>query len=155
MDNSQISRVLEDTALLLEVVGANPFRIRAYRNAATTILDHGRPLADMVRDDEDLTRLEFIGKDLAAALRELVQSGRLKALEEVSEKVPLSLLQVLRLPGLGPKKAARLFQELGIVDLDSLENAARKGEIAALSGFGKKTEETLLKRVEWKRGESS
>lgn len=152
MDNERIAEVFERIAALLEIEDSNPFRIMAWRNAAWTIRDLARPIADMVEQGEDLRALPQVGKDTAAAMVQLVKEGRSDYLESLASRVPVTLLDVMRLPGLGPKKARRLWQELGVTDLDSLERAAREGRIAGLKGFGKKTEESILRRIERARG---
>jgi len=146
--NAEIADLLEEIALLLELDDANPFRVRAYRNGAVTVMDHDRPLAEMVEAEEDLTELEFIGKDLAATIRELVTTGDLAFYEELRARIPDSLVELLRIPGLGPGRVRRLWRELDIHTLDQLEEAARTGRIAELKGFGPKTQESLLRRIE-------
>lgn len=148
MDNEQIADVFEEIAALLELEGSNPFRIMAWQNAARTLRDHATPLADMVRAGEDVKSLPSIGKDTALAIIELVREGRSTYLEQLGERVPRPLIQVMRVPGLGPKKAKRLWNELGVTDLPSLFVAARAGRIAELKGFGKKSEESILKRAD-------
>jgi DNA polymerase (family X) len=147
MQNVDIARALMEVSLLLQLEGANPFRVRAYETAARVVEYHGEPLRRLVAQGADLTALEGIGKDLAGAIEELVKTGRLARLDALREKIPSSLLEVMRLPGLGPKKTQRLWQELGITDLDSLAAAAGAGRIAALKGFAKRTEEQILEAV--------
>lgn len=147
MNNTDIAKHLEAMASLLELDGANPFRIRAYRMAAETVREEPDPVADRVKAGDDLTQLEFIGKDLAAAIAELVQDGRLGAFESLTERVPASLLELLRIPGLGPKKVQRLWNEVGVTSRDELEAALREHRVAGLKGFGPKTEESLLRRI--------
>jgi len=148
VDNEQIADVFEEIAALLELEGSNPFRIMAWQNAARTLRDHTTPMADMVEAGEDVKSLPSIGKDTAAAIEQLVKEGRATYLEELGERVPRPLIQVMRIPGLGPKKAKRLWNELGITDVPSLFAAAREGKIATLKGFGKKSEEGILKRAD-------
>jgi len=148
VENIEISRVLADIADLLEIMGANPFRIRAYRNAAQTVGDHGTPLRKMVEQGRDLTELPSIGKDMAGHIEVLLATGELPLLEELSRKVPVSLLELMRLPGLGAKRAKKLWEELGIETMADLESAALAGRIESLAGFGKKTQEKLLVSIE-------
>lgn len=148
MENIEISRVLGDVADLLEIMGANPFRIRAYRNAAQTVADHGTPLRRMVEQGRDLTELPAIGKDMAGHIRALLDTGELPLLEELSREVPVSLIELMRLPGLGAKRARKLWEELGIETIGDLEAAARAGHIESLAGFGKKTQEKILVSIE-------
>jgi len=145
MLNTEIARAFEELADLLEIQGANPFRVRAYRNAARTIDDLPDSVADMLRDPEcRLEDLPGIGADLAGKIRLLVQSGSLPQLEELRSQVPPGVLQMLRVPGVGPKRAGTLFHELGIQSLDKLKEAAESGAIARLRGFGHKTAQAIL-----------
>ena len=124
MTNRDVADAFDEIADLLEVQNANPFRVRAYRNAARRIGDLGEPVASIVADpDRDLTELEGIGADLAEKIATLVESGKLPMLEELRAKIPEGLLALLRIPGLGPKKAAALYKELGISSLDMLRDA--------------------------------
>lgn len=147
IDNTRIARVLLDLADILEIQDANPFRVRAYRNAARTVGELTQPLARMVEQGADLTKLAGIGKEMASHIRELVATGKLTVLEQLGEKTPLSLLELVRLPGLGPKRARQLYDQLGIRDLASLRAAAESGKLADLKGFGAKTQEKLLGRA--------
>ncbi len=144
MENTEIARVLSDVRTLLEIQGANPFRVRAYENAARTIEEHPTPLRDLVAAAADLTELPSIGKDMASHIRELVDTGRLTVLEELQRTIPYSLIDLVRLPGVGPKRARKLWEQLGIETLDQLETAAQEGRIEALEGFGKKTQARIL-----------
>jgi DNA polymerase (family X) len=145
MQNAAIAAQFEELAELLELQGANPFRIRAYRNAARTIEALSKALADLVADPaQNLTQLEGIGKDLAEKIVTLVTTGSLPQLEELRAAFPPDVLKMLRIPGLGPKKVAALLDELQIQTLADLRAAAEAGRIAMLKGFGKKTEQTIL-----------
>jgi DNA polymerase (family 10) len=148
MENAQIARLFEDVAILLEITAANPFRIQAYRNAAQSIADQPRSVADLAAAGEDLTKLDFVGKDLAASITDLVTTGKLRVLEELDQQVPRTLLEVLRIPGIGAKTAAKLWRELDVTDLASLEAALRSGKVAKLDGFGAKTVGNLERRIE-------
>lgn len=145
MQNVEVSRIFEDLADLLELDGANPFRVRAYRNAARTVEALSADVAAIVtRDPAELLQLEGIGKDLADKIVVIVQTGQLPQLEDLKAKIPPGVVQMLRIPGLGPKKVAALFKELGLETLDALKQAAEQGRIAELKGFGKKTEQSIL-----------
>jgi len=148
MTNQDLARALDELADLLEIQGANPFRIRAYRNAIRTIQGLTRPLAAAVAEGEDLTELPGIGKDMASHIRELVETGELALLAEVTAEVPRELARLTRLDGVGPKKARKLWQELGVVTVDDLEAMARAGKVAALPGFGAKSAEKILRAIE-------
>lgn len=145
MTNADVAKVFEELADLLEIQGANPFRVRAYRNASRTVESLSESLADIVRDDSSrLTALEGIGDDLAKKIVTIVESGELPQLNELREEVPQGVRTMLRIAGLGPKKAAALWKELSITSLDQLKQAAEQGQIANIKGFGKKTETSIL-----------
>ncbi len=143
MHNEEIARVFDEMADLLEIAGDNPFKVRAYRNAARTVRNLGRELAEMVAAEEDLTRLPGIGRELAAKIRELVATGRLRALEKLHRQVPPTLEELLRIPGLGPRRVALLWRRLGVRDLRGLERALAAGRVARLRGFGPRTVEQI------------
>ncbi len=145
--NADIAAVFDEIADLLEIQGENPFRIRAYRNAAREMQSLGVPAADMVSKGEDLTELPGIGDDLAAKIREIVETGKCKALEKLRAKFPPTITTLLRLPGLGPKRVKMLYDELKIESVAALKEAARAGLIRELPGFGEKTEATILEAL--------
>lgn len=145
--NSEIALIFDLVADLLEIRGANRFRIRAYRNAARTILNLNRSLADMLKEGKDLSKLRDIGKDLAGKIAEIVETGHLKLLDDIAREVPETLVEVTAIPGIGPKRAHALFQELEIHSVDDLGKAARAGRIAQLAGFGRKTEAKILEEI--------
>lgn len=142
--NADIAAMFEEIADLLDIKGENPFRIRAYRNAARTVQDLGRDLRDMVAGGEDLTKLPGIGKDLAEKIKEGLETGSMKALEELRREMPRGITELLRIPGLGPKRVKTLHQVLKIESLGQLEEAARAGRVRELEGFGEKTEQHIL-----------
>ena len=148
MENFEIASALEELADLLEIKGSNPFRIRAYRNAVRTIHDLARPLTAMLEEGEDLTRLPGIGKDLAGHIRELATTGTLTLLEEVGRDVPRSLANLTRLDGVGPKKARKLWDELGVTSVDELEEALEAERVQALEGFGAKSAEKIRRSIQ-------
>ena len=145
--NEDIAAIFDEMADLLEIEDANPFRVRAYRNAARSVRSLGRELAEMVAKGEDLTQLPGIGKDLAAKIVERVQTGKVRALEKLHRKVPASLEDLLHIPGLGPKRVRLLFDELSIETLEQLAEAARAGRLQALPGFGAKTEQRIIDAI--------
>ncbi len=148
MENFEISKVLLQVADLLEVQGANPFRVRAYRNAARFVESYATPVRKLIADEADLTELPSIGKDMASHLQELVATGKLTALEELTATIPRTLIDVMGLPGVGPKKAKKIWQELGVETVDELEVAAKAGKVATLSGFGEKSQQKILVGIE-------
>lgn len=145
MQNVEVARLFEELADLLELEGANPFRVRAYRNAARTLEALTVDVAAIVeRAPDELQQLGGIGKDLADKIVVIVRTGELPPLEELKAKIPPGVVQMLRIPGLGPKKVAALFKELGLDTLEALKQAAEQGHIAELKGFGQKTEQSIL-----------
>ncbi|MBI1248069.1 DNA polymerase/3'-5' exonuclease PolX [bacterium] len=149
MNNAQIAAKFELLADLLEFQGANSFRVRAYRNAARTIQELSQQISDIVEDPgQKLTDLEGIGKDLAKKCEVLVETGKFPQLEELQKQIPQSVLAMLRIPGLGPKKAAVIYKELGIATLEDLKQACEDERVRALKGFGAKTEQMILSGIE-------
>jgi DNA polymerase (family 10) len=147
VQNAEIADQFEQVADLLELEGANPFRVRAYRNAASVIRGHARSFADLVEEGADLAALRGIGADLAGKIRKLVCSGRLPIREQLSRRVPAPLVEMTRIPGLGPKRARALYRALKIRSLEDLARAARSGRIRELPGFGVRTEALIAERA--------
>lgn len=148
MENLEVAQVLEEVADLLEIRGSNPFRIRAYRNAVRTIRGLTRPLAAMLAEGEELTDLPGIGKEMASHVRELVEWGELTMLEELGREIPRTLTDLVRLDGVGPKKAKKLWESLGVTSVDELEALIPTGRLEALEGFGKKSVEKIGRSIE-------
>lgn len=149
MTNAEIAAAFDQIADLLEFQDANLFRVRAYRNAARTIQDLTEPLAERVgSEDRPLTEIGGIGKDLAEKIAALVRTGTLPMLEELRTEVPESVLAMLRVPGLGPKRAAAIYHELGVKTLDELREACESHRVSELKGFGKKIETSILSGIE-------
>ena len=142
--NTEIAEMFSRLAELLEITGANPFRIRAYRKAAQTIESLPHSLASMLAEGTDLSELPGIGKDLAGKIQECIETGHLTLLDQVSSQLPGQLAELAKIPGLGPKRVKMLYDTLGIQDLKGLAKAARTGKIRQLHGFGAKTEESIL-----------
>jgi len=142
--NADIAAIFEEMADLLEIQNENPFRIRAYRNAARQVEGMGVALADLVAKDEDLTELPGIGHDLAAKIQEIVATGKCKALEKLRKQLPSSVTELLKVPGLGPKRVRTLYDQLKVKTTSQLAKAAKAGKIRELEGFGAKTEQTIL-----------
>jgi len=149
MTNHDIAGVFEQIADLLEFKGSNPFRIRAYRNAARTIHDLPESMAHIVDDpDRSPADAEGIGKDLSEKITTLVRSGSLPILDELLAEIPESVLAILRVPGLGPKRAAILYNELKVTTLDELRDACNAEQVRQLKGFAAKTEATILQGLD-------
>lgn len=142
--NATIAEMFDRLADLLEIEGANPFRIRAYRNAARMIGGHGQSMADLLKEGKDLTDIPGIGVELAAKIRTIVETGRLPLLDELEARVPRALSDLMKIEGLGPKRVKALYERLQIRSTEDLERAARSGAIRMLRGFGTKTEELIL-----------
>ncbi|MCL6583579.1 MAG: DNA polymerase/3'-5' exonuclease PolX [bacterium] len=149
--NADIATVLNRVADLLEIEGANVFRIRAYRNAARTIASLPWSVAEVLAEGEDLPKLPGIGEDLAGKIKEIATTGTLSQLEEIERRIPAALTQLMKIPSLGPKRVQAIYQKLNITTLDELEKAAREGKIRALFGFGQKTEEKIIEEIEQKK----
>jgi len=143
VQNMDVAEIFDTYADLLEIEDANPFRVRAYRNAARTVAQLPRDLAEMIRAGDDLTELSGIGKDLAGKIQEIVKTGRLFDLEEM-ERESADLRELMKIPNLGPKRVKALNRELGIDSPEALKRAAENRQIRKLDGFGKKTEKQLL-----------
>jgi DNA polymerase (family 10) len=145
MTNASIADAFDLIGDILDFQGANPFRVRAYRNGARTIRDYPEALAQIAECDKSrLTTIEGIGADLAAKICTLVTTGSLPMLEELKAQVPESVLALLRIPGVGPKKAAALHKQLGIKTLADLKAACDAGQVQKLKGFGEKTQQAIL-----------
>jgi DNA polymerase (family 10) len=149
LDNDHIADLFERLADLLEFQGANAFRIRAYRNSSRAIRNQSVSIAQLAIDDpQQLTGIDGIGKGVAEKCVELVETGTLAQLESLLEEIPESVLTLLRIPGLGPRKAALLYQELNISTLDQLQEACRAERVRGLKGFGPKTEQLILRGIQ-------
>ena len=146
--NADIAALFEEIADRLEIQGANPFRIRAYRNAARTLGELPREARSLLEKGEDLTRLPGIGDDLAAKIREIVDTGHCSLLDRLRRELPPAVTELLRIPGLGPKRVKALYHDLEVQTVEQLYRAARDGRIRALPGFGDKTELNILQAVE-------
>ncbi len=145
--NDDIAAIFDEIADLLEIEEENPFRVRAYRNAALSLRSFGQDVATLLQQGEELPKLPGIGKDLEAKIREIVETGRSSALDELHRQLPVGLVALTKIPGLGPKRVHALYRHLNIQTLDQLRKAAQEGQIHTLPGFGAKTEEHILEAV--------
>ena len=145
--NTEIADMFEQLADLLEIREDNPFRIRAYRNAARVIRSHGRSMAELVDSGADLAELPGIGADLAGKIATIVHTGKLPLLDQLRAKVPPPLVEMTRIEGLGPKRAKALYRALRIRSLEDLQRAARSGRIREIKGFGARTEQLIGQRA--------
>jgi len=146
--NSDVAEIFNKMADLLDIEGANQFRVRAYRNAARIISGLPHSVSDMVKGKHDLSKLPGIGKDLAGKIKEIVERGTLEQLKELEARTSPELSKLMKVEGLGPKRVKALYEKLGITNLKELKEAAGQGRIKALEGFGEKTEQVILKELE-------
>ena len=145
MKNQEIANIFNGIADILEIKGENPFRIRAYRRAAENIEGLAEDVS--VIHGEELKKIPGIGHDLADKIQEYIKTGRLVFYEELKKEVPPGLVEMLKVPGLGPKTVKMLFEKLKISNIDDLERLAKKGGLKGLPGIQKKTEENILKGI--------
>ncbi|HEX7138827.1 MAG TPA: helix-hairpin-helix domain-containing protein, partial [Vicinamibacterales bacterium] len=149
MDNRGISRILREIADLLEIKNENPFKIRAYRNGADIAANHPHHLASL--DEVGLREIPGIGKDLASRIREIAETGASSFHKELVSEFAPTILDLLRLQGVGPKTVATLYRELDIRTLDDLERAAADGRVRSLRGMGAKKEALIVKALDERR----
>jgi len=148
MQNAEIARLLSDVADLLEISAGNPFKVRAYRNAARTVADHPDPIAELVSGGGfDVTDLPGIGDGIAKEITALVETGSLPQRQLLAAKIPPGLLDLLRIPGLGPKRVKLFHERLKVNSVADLKDALEKGKIAKLAGFGPKLLEKIREGV--------
>ncbi len=146
--NTDVARIFTEVADLLEIEGANEFRVRAYRSAAQTIGQLSRPVTDLLEKGEDLTELEGIGDDLAEKIETIVDTGSLPLLEELEQRVPPALADLMHIEGLGPKRVRKLHNALDITTRDDLRQAAKDERIREVEGFGEQMEQNILDHIE-------
>ena len=150
MDPRYIAHLFREMADILEICDENPFKIRAYHNAARTLDGLTEDLKTLV-DEKRLEQLPGIGKNLADHIRELFQTGHLKQYTELKKKVPAGLLKILEIPGVGPKKVKILWKKLNITSIEHLKKVCQSGEVAELEGFGEKTQENILQGIHYRK----
>jgi DNA polymerase (family X) len=148
IQNAEIAALFDQTAELLEIEGANPFRVRAYRRAARTIEGLPQPAASLVAAGRELSELPGIGEDLAGKIAQIIKTGRFDALDALKKELPGELGAIAALPGLGPKRVKRLYDELGVRSIADLRGAVEGGRLRKLKGFGEKIEQKLLAALE-------
>ncbi|MBM3858745.1 MAG: DNA polymerase/3'-5' exonuclease PolX [Verrucomicrobia bacterium] len=147
MDKKEIAEIFNEIGQLLELKGENPFRIRAYYNAARIVESLQEDLQYLV-DEQRLTDIKGIGNDLAAKITEMVTTNRLEFYEQLKASLPKGLLDMLRIPGFGPKRAKIVFDKLKVDSIGKLEAACRAGKVAALDGFGEKSQQKIIEGIE-------
>src|ERR1700745_3247382 len=146
MTKEQIASVLERIAMLLELKDENPFKIRAYTNAARSIETFGGNLGDL-KDEETLEKIPGIGKAIAAKIKELAETGSLKFFEELRAEFPGAILELFSIPGLGAKKIKALYENLKVSSIAELQAACESGRVAALPGFGETTQTKICNAI--------
>ena len=146
MDKKEIAELFEEIGALLELKGENPFRIRAYYNAARMIEGLQEDLGKLIAEDR-LTEIKGIGKDLAAKITEMVTTNHLKFYDELKASMPQGLLEMLKIPGFGPKRAKIVYEKLKVDSVEELEAACKAGKIATLDGFGEKSQQKILEGI--------
>jgi len=150
VDKDQVAAVMTEIGTLLELKGENPFKTRAYHNAARTLEGLNEPLARLVAEKR-LGELKGIGEALQEKITTLVTTGRLPYHEELKASLPPGLLGLLELQGVGPKKVKKMYDELGVDSLESLEAACKDGRVAALDGFGEKSQAKIIEAIAFRR----
>jgi DNA polymerase (family 10) len=150
MDKEKAAEILVEIGTLLELKGENPFKTRAYANAARAIESLAEPLATIVAEDR-LDEIKGVGEGIAKKIKELVETGKLGYYDELKASMPSGLIAMLDIPGLGPKKIQALSNKLGIDSVEKLEQACKDGKISELAGFGEKTQTNLLEGIQQRR----
>src|SRR6195256_4873833 len=146
MTKSEIAVVLEEIGTLLELKDENPFKIRAYANAARSIETFGGNPSDL-KDEEALAKIPGIGKAIAATVKELAETGSLKYLQELRAEFPAAILELFSIPGLGAKKIKALYDRLHISSIEQLQKACESGRVAELPGFGETTQSKICEAI--------
>jgi DNA polymerase (family X) len=147
MKNEDLARVFGEIADFLELADENTYRVIAYRNAERELRSTGYDLPALLAAGEPLPKMPGIGPELSAKIREIFDTGTSKTLEKLRKDYPPGILDLLRLPGVGPKRVRLFYDKLGVGSLDELERAVRTGRLRTLGGFGAKSEQRLLEAI--------
>src|SRR5579872_203054 len=150
MDKDQVAEILAEIGILLELKGENPFKTRAYANAARTLEALREPL-DLIIAEERLGEIKGIGEALQKKITELATTGKLAYYDELKASIPPGLLEMIQIPGVGPKKVKALHDKLGIKTVIELEVACKAGTVAELDGFGEKTQAKIMEGITFRR----
>lgn len=150
MDKEQVAAILNEIGMLLELKGENPFKTRAYTNAARALEATTEPIEKLIQENR-LGELKGIGESIQKKIVELVTTGKLQYYEDLKASIPEGLVAMLDIPGLGPKKVKALNEKLGIETIEQLEQACREGKVAQLDGFGEKTQSKILEGIAFRR----
>jgi len=148
MTNEDIARVFGEIADLLELGDGNAYRVLAYRNAERELRSTGYDIPALLASGEPLPKMPGIGAELTAKIREIHGTGTSRTLEKLRKDYPAGILELLRLPGVGPKRVRLFYRELGVGSLEELERAVRSGRLRTLGGFGAKSEQRLLAAIQ-------
>lgn len=151
MDNAAIAKVFENIGKLLEMQGEIPFKIRAYQRVAREI-EHLPVDIRQLAAEGQLRTIPGVGEEIEKKIQELLETGQLQFYQRLLKQFPSGLLDIMEVPGVGPKVAARLWKELEVTDLEQMEDALRDGRVASLPRMGEKTAENLLHQLEALRG---
>jgi DNA polymerase (family X) len=148
MTNAEIANVFDEIADLLEMKGENQFKIRAYRQAARTIKKLPSEVERMVRNGDSLQDIPGVGEAIAKKIDDLVKTGHVKVHDELKAEFPQGVLEILAIPGVGPKTAMRLYTELGVKTVAELEQAIKEGRVAAMQRMGERAAQKILSQIE-------
>ena len=145
--NERAAEILDEIGDMLDILDESTFRVRAYHKAAASVRSLTRPIADIYREGgvKALDEIPGVGSHTALRLEELIATGRLPYYEELREKIPESVTELMVIPGIGPKKAKKIYETLGISTLDELMSAITEHKVEHIPGFGRKTEENILR----------
>ncbi|HFB67434.1 MAG TPA: hypothetical protein ENJ66_00605, partial [Calditrichae bacterium] len=147
LDQKEVAALLKEMAVLLELQGENPFKVRAYENASRIIEGLSGDLEEMVKTGE-IMKIKGIGSGIAEKIKILMETGHLPEYEELKQKTPAGLIEMLKIPGMGPKKIKAVWEKLGITTIGELEYACKENRLADLPGFGVRTQEKILQGIE-------
>ncbi len=153
--NHEIGKIISKLADLLDISEENQFKIRAYRNAAQSINNSSQSIPDMIKQGKDISKLPGIGKSIAEKVKEYIETGHIKRLDDVEKKVPGELTEMMKMTQLGPSRVKSLYKELKITNINDLEEAAKKNKIKNLEGFGQKTQDNILEEIQRYKKEGS
>jgi DNA polymerase (family 10) len=147
INNNDVAEMFDEVADFLEIKGDNPFRVRAYRNAARIVAGLSRGVAELASEEKGLEAIPGIGKDLAEKIRTIVATKKLPFLDDLKKELPAGLSTLMKVRGLGPKKVAALYKELEIASIEDLKKAASEGKVRELAGFSVRTEQAILEEL--------
>src|SRR5947207_6272351 len=154
MDKDRVAEILSAIGTLLELKGENPFKTRAYENAARTLESLSEPLEKLIAENR-LSEIKGIGEGIQKKITELVSTGKLAYYDDLKASVPPGLVEMLQIPGLGPKKVKAMHDRLGLETIEQLEAACNAGQVASLEGFGEKTQAKILEGIRFRRAYAS